>query len=653
MLNRTDRPDRRRPYSTAPKGGTLGVMNMQRVLYWTALGVTCQAFSLNSPSLTRSSSTHLDAAPTFIIGPMLKKMREEQAKKNMPMAGTDERSQEAPGLRIGRKTWKWPAVWPYDKSLFQSVAESKPQEPSEDGGSEEAKEVFNSMTYWGVQEAATATPLDGECQEQLRSHFDFYLRDGMSILELGAATNSYLPQGFTPSRHVGVGANMEQMNQNPSLTDKLIVDLNNAIEDRDVDSDELRTLSKEPFDAIIMSNTVQYLTSPREVFRSAWYLLKPGGVMYVAFPGKDAMNGIFKDAESVIWNQYNDDQHLWITGSFFQFSAGDGWESLLGFDISPESAKGKDGSPLSNLLNQKKNNKIFVVQATKGFQDQSIDLDNIERSVNSLSWMLPTLEDRDKKLVVARLTRALETSRDPVALKTVIERNIVYLPVVYEDALKRMDQFAFTFTMQSQMAAELVCDPDFCGSKEQILSLKEGLGLRTPQETFWKPVGQYTAAIGIEDKISLLGFLVPRFGNSGKSAALLEAFVSGLQPTNAMIEQKCPEMTPEQVQLLSSELLACEVTQPTDFSRQDFACLMSTFTPDELRDLLKLRLSFRQAARDDLLEYRRVQEEEAAKVVALREKMEEQIRVARETRSLYFNPRTEKMEILDNPQNKE
>lgn len=89
----------------------------------------------------------------------------------------------------------------------------------------------------------------------------------MSVLELGAAEKSYLPEGLKFSRHVGVGANQKLMNQNPALSESFVVDLNNVVRDRDVDSDELRRLATEPFDAIIMANTVDFLTNPREVYR--------------------------------------------------------------------------------------------------------------------------------------------------------------------------------------------------------------------------------------------------------------------------------------------------------------------------------------------------------------------------------------------------
>ena len=161
----------------------------------------------------------------------------------------------------------------------------------------------------------------------------------MSILEFGAAEESYFPDGLNPSRHVGVGLNPKLMEENPSLTEKLVVDLNVVVEDRDVDNDELRQLAVEPFDAIIMSNTIDFLQHPREVYRTAWSLLKPGGIMLTAFSTKKFYKSKFERAQTKMWRDFNDDQHMWIAGSFHQFSAGDGWEQLLGFDISPDTAK--------------------------------------------------------------------------------------------------------------------------------------------------------------------------------------------------------------------------------------------------------------------------------------------------------------------------
>jgi len=99
------------------------------------------------------------------------------------------------------------------------------------------------------------------------SHYAFYLRDGMSVLEFGAAEKSYLPDDLKFSRHVGVGLSTEQMGENPAITERLEADLNKVVEERGVDSDELRELGTNTFDVVLMANTIDFLENPREVLR--------------------------------------------------------------------------------------------------------------------------------------------------------------------------------------------------------------------------------------------------------------------------------------------------------------------------------------------------------------------------------------------------
>lgn len=104
----------------------------------------------------------------------------------------------------------------------------------------------------------------------------------MSILELGAAEKSYLPNNLKLKKHVGIGAVQEQLDLNPSLTSSMVLDLNDVIDDVGLRREEeiLRTLltpstnngqyddnEDDGFDAIIMANTIDFLISPREVFK--------------------------------------------------------------------------------------------------------------------------------------------------------------------------------------------------------------------------------------------------------------------------------------------------------------------------------------------------------------------------------------------------
>jgi len=89
----------------------------------------------------------------------------------------------------------------------------------------------------------------------------------MSVLEFGAAENSYLPDGLKLSRHVGVGANKALMDENSALTESLVINLNDVVQEQGIKSDDLKAFGAETFDVILMANTIDFLTSPREVFR--------------------------------------------------------------------------------------------------------------------------------------------------------------------------------------------------------------------------------------------------------------------------------------------------------------------------------------------------------------------------------------------------
>lgn len=607
----------------------------------------------------RQSDMSLNAMPPLIIGPWLRKMKEEKAKKRAPMATEQDLKGEAPGLRVGASTWKWPPVWPYDQDFF-TPKEDIPKTPA--GPNPMAQmmsgapmpptpqlievEKLDAVQYWQVEKADVRTEMDEDSVERLTRHYDFYLKDGMSVLELGAAEKSYLPENLNLARHVGVGLNDKLMEENPSLTEKVIVDLNKVLQDGDVDSDELRLLKEEPFDVIIMANTADYLMHPREVFKSVWLLLKPGGTCINAFSTNKAFGDKFTRAQTRMWQDYNDDQHMWVAGSFYQFSAGEGWENVRGFDISPESAKDnfEDNGPLK-FLEKGKDNNMYVVQANKGFQEETIDEADPAKSINSKMWMLPTMEDRDKKLVVPRLGRSYSLTKNPER-KGAIRDHIQYLPKIYE-ALIKMDTFAFTFQMQSQLAADLVLDPDFDANDEQIKALKEGLGLRTPSPKFWQPIGELTGEMDINDKINLLSYLVPRFGSGSEEQEIaLLKYASGLKPTFDCIRSKCSDLSESDVQLLGTELLNAEILVPGRSTKEEFAAWIGAMSEADMRNVLSERKGLNEGSKSELAAYKVELEEQEKQRVEIRKRYEEQVDEARKIRSIVFNPNSGKFQEL-------
>ena len=142
---------------------------------------------------------------------------------------------------------------------------------------------------------------------------------------------------------------------------------------------------------------------------------------------------------------------------------------LLEFS-SPEGAKTEEGF-LSGLSGNKKMN-MYIVQAAKATVDDEIDEIDAEKSFRSKMWVLPTVEERDKQLLAPRLARAYKTFDTDEQKQNAI-RNVENLPKIYESLVK-MDQFAFTFGLQAQLATDLITDPDYNGNDEQIKALKMG-----------------------------------------------------------------------------------------------------------------------------------------------------------------------------------
>jgi|AntRauTorckE5430_2_1112549.scaffolds.fasta_scaffold08115_5 hypothetical protein len=142
----------------------------------------CSAFT--TPQVKPFKSLTGSSTQLHIIGPMIRKMREEKAKKNMPMASEDERQGEAPGLRVGTGAWKWPPVWPYGDSDFipkEDIVEPKESSPvtgllagnipnPDDVVEEEEEKIatLDILKYWGEEKNSVKTEIDAEAAQKLK-----------------------------------------------------------------------------------------------------------------------------------------------------------------------------------------------------------------------------------------------------------------------------------------------------------------------------------------------------------------------------------------------------------------------------------------------------------------------------------------------------
>lgn len=119
-------------------------------------------------------------------------MREDKEKKNTPMYDEGEADMEAPGLRVGRRIWKWPAIWPYDEAIFKAWREAEalaneqrssalasmltgaPQITPDQEKIEKLQSIkFDAMKYWGEEAANVTVPLTEATAKRLQSHLLF------------------------------------------------------------------------------------------------------------------------------------------------------------------------------------------------------------------------------------------------------------------------------------------------------------------------------------------------------------------------------------------------------------------------------------------------------------------------------------------------
>lgn len=141
---------------------------------------SCESFTTN-PGSFQISQQKTSTTELYIIGPILRRMREEKAKNQMPMASDTEKVNEAPGLRVGSNAWKWPPVWPYapyDFTPKEDIEEPKGINPVgilsgnlpsvDDLEQENENETFDALKYWGEEKASEFTEIDDEAVSSLK-----------------------------------------------------------------------------------------------------------------------------------------------------------------------------------------------------------------------------------------------------------------------------------------------------------------------------------------------------------------------------------------------------------------------------------------------------------------------------------------------------
>eukprot|EP00658_Telonema_sp_P-2_P044461 TRINITY_DN32360_c0_g1_i1.p1 TRINITY_DN32360_c0_g1~~TRINITY_DN32360_c0_g1_i1.p1 ORF type:complete len:177 (+),score=39.06 TRINITY_DN32360_c0_g1_i1:3-533(+) len=100
----------------------------------------------------------------------------------------------------------WPAEWPFEARHFQRFDEEQ-----------------DSEFY---QAPRLVTHVDSAGTDALTRHYGSVLRPGDKVLDLCSSWVSHYPADWEPGEVVGLGMNFEELDQNPILDQRLVLDLN-------------------------------------------------------------------------------------------------------------------------------------------------------------------------------------------------------------------------------------------------------------------------------------------------------------------------------------------------------------------------------------------------------------------------------------------
>ncbi len=161
------------------------------------------------------------------------------------------------------------------------------------------------------------------------------------VLDLMSSWRSHWPAGHPKRWLVGLGMNAEEMLDNPDLNEYVI---------HDVNADPVLPFDDAKFDAVVITVSVQYLTSPVVTFREVNRILKDGGIFIVTFS-----NRMFPTKAVRIWRSVGDKGHIDLVVSYLEFAGN--FRNVKGGLANPDESP--PGDPL------------LVVMANKGQDEES------------------------------------------------------------------------------------------------------------------------------------------------------------------------------------------------------------------------------------------------------------------------------------------
>lgn len=144
---------------------------------------------------------------------------------------------------------------------------------------------------------------DARAIEDISAIYGRLLTPDTDVLDLMSSWRSHIPESLELRSLAGLGMNAEEMSDNPQLTDHLIHDINTSprlpFEDRS-------------FDGVICTVSVEYMTSPSEVFEDVARILRPGGWFILTFS-----NRWFPPKVIRLWTELHEFERMGLVSEYF------------------------------------------------------------------------------------------------------------------------------------------------------------------------------------------------------------------------------------------------------------------------------------------------------------------------------------------------
>jgi len=130
------------------------------------------------------------------------------------------------------------------------------------------------------------------------------LKNGMRVLDLMSSWQTYIPSKLRLEKLTGLGLNREELDKNKILDDRVVYDLN---------ADPTLPFESNEYDAVICTNSVEYLIHPELVFDELARVLRPDGLVIVIFS-----NRWFPPKVIQVWEELHEFERMGLILEYFQ-----------------------------------------------------------------------------------------------------------------------------------------------------------------------------------------------------------------------------------------------------------------------------------------------------------------------------------------------